>query len=862
MSRNPESTRNRPVQAIVIGAGIGGLACAIALRRVGIDVTVYERATELRAAGSGLSVMSNALTALSTLGIDLGLEKRGQAVESFTVMDHRGRDIRDLPFKEVCETVGAPSVCLSRSDLQEALLDAAADCPLHLGAVATGFETDDTGVTVRFEDGSSAHGDILVGADGFHSAVRGRLVGPETSQDSGYVCWLGIVPFDHPVLAPGSVRHYWGSGQRFGLIDIGHGRYYWWGTKNMPADRSHAWDGTKDEITRAYAGWADEVTAVIEATPPGDILAVPSRDRTFLERWGDGPVTLLGDAAHPMLTTLGQGSGMAIEDAVVLAHTLAEPGACDDLPLALRTYEDRRRDRTRAMVAASRSMSDLEQADTPEHRQVRDDFFRLTPRQELVRQQEEALTFPGIPDPEPRVRRKLSPLERWYWTADRTSPLHGVNRTRVHGPLELPLLRRALDILQSRHPLLRVAISGDAEGAAPAFRPVGGRPIPLRHVRVPAGEAEADARWQREVDEHELAEGIDWRTGPLVRAAVITREGAEHGEDVHDLLFTAAHCIADGMTGLSLLGEWVDIAARLSTGEQPPGTSHRALPAAEDLLPRQHRGEAGAAALTALMERDEEEARRLRPRRIVPSRPVPFDRRRTRLVHRSLTAGQLELLVGACKRHEVTVHGALAAAMVTAVALEAGTPEPAHFSIGSPLDFRAELDPAVAYGEAGTYAATLPSRVLHRPGMPLWPMAGAISRDLADRRQREEHLALVNLLDRAGPRTAADDDTFMRYMDEQGPLNLCLSNLGRYAVPDRMGPWRVSGTQVVAGISVTGAVVATAITSHGQLAWNFSYIEGIVPAPRAHQIADMSVRTLLSAVSAESGVSHVSDASA
>ncbi|MEU9120995.1 FAD-dependent monooxygenase [Streptomyces sp. NPDC048506] len=837
------------MKAIVIGAGIGGLTCAVALRRVGIEVAVYERATELRAAGSGLSVMSNAVAALATLDIDLGLEKRGQVVTSFTVMDHRGREIRDLPFKEVCEEVGAPSVCLSRSDLHEALLEAAGDCPVHLGAAATGFETDDTGVTVRFADGRTAHGDLLVGADGFHSAVRGQLVGPETSEDSGYVCWLGIVPFRHPGLAPGSVRHYWGSGQRFGLVDIGHGRYYWWGTQNMPAARSHAWDGTKDEIAGAYAGWADEVRAVIEATPPEDILAVPSRDRTFLERWGEGPVTLLGDAAHPMLTTLGQGSAMAIEDAVVLAHTLAEPGACDDLPLALRTYEDRRRDRTRAMVGASRSMSDLEQADTPEQRQVRDDFFRLTPREELARQNAEALTFPGVPDPEPRVRRNLSPLERWYWIADRTSPLNGVVRARLHGPLELPLLRRALDVLQARHPLLRVAISGDEEGAAAAFRPVGGRPIPLRHVRVPAADPAADARWEREVDEHELAEGVDWRTGPLVRAAVITREGVERGAAVHDLLLTATHCIADGMTGLSLLREWIDIAARLSAGEQPSHTSHRALPAAEDLLPHHHRGEAGAAGLTALMERDEEEARRLRPRRVVPSRPVPFDRRRTRMVHRSLTAGELELLVGACKRHEATVHGALAAAMVTAVAQEAGTAEPAHFSIGSPLDFRAELEPAVSHDEAGTYAATLPSRVLYQPGTPLWPMARAISRDLADRRKRAEHLSLVNLLDRAGPRTSADGEAFMRYLDEQGPLNLCLSNLGRYDVPDQVGPWRVSDTQIIAGISVTGALVATALTSHGRLAWNFSYIEGVVPAPRAHHIADASVRTLLSAVS-------------
>ncbi|MGW1373448.1 FAD-dependent monooxygenase [Streptomyces sp. NPDC002446] len=387
----------RRVKALVVGAGIGGLTCAVALRRAGLDVAVYERAGELRAAGSGLSVMSNALTALATLDIDLGLAQRGRIAESFTILDHRGELIRDLPFKEVCDKVGAPSVCLSRPDLQAALLGQVGDTPVHLGATVTGFETDDTGVTVRLEDGRAVRGDLLIGADGFHSAVRRHLVGPdEESQDSGYVCWLGLAPFRHPSLAPGHVRHYWGSGQRFGLIDIGHGRYYWWGTKNMPASESHDWHGTKDDIALAYADWADEVRAVIEATAPGDILAVPSRDRAFLERWGEGPVTLLGDAAHPMLTSLGQGSGMAIEDAVVLAHTLAEPGATADLPGALRRYEDRRRDRTRAMVAASRSLSDLEQAVTPAERQVRDDYFRLTPRAELALRNEESLTFPGV----------------------------------------------------------------------------------------------------------------------------------------------------------------------------------------------------------------------------------------------------------------------------------------------------------------------------------------------------------------------------------------------------------------------------------------------------------------------------------
>ncbi|MFJ6124085.1 FAD-dependent monooxygenase [Streptomyces griseoviridis] len=862
-----------PRKALVIGAGIGGLTCAVALRRQGIDVEVYERATELRAAGSGLSVMSNAVTALAGLGIDLGLGKRGQAVESFRILDRRGRRIRDLPFAEACERAGAPSFCLSRSDLQGALLVEAADCPIRLGAAAVGFETGDAGVTVRFRDGSSARGDVLIGADGFHSAVRRALVGPEQAQDSGYLIQLGIVPFRHPLLTTGAVRHYWGAGQRFGLIDIGHGRCYWWAatttapatttspattpataTAPGPADAADP-ARVKETLVRAYADWAREVPAVIEATPPADILTVPSHDRAFLERWGEGPVTLLGDAAHPMLTTLAQGAGTAIEDAVVLARALAGPAAADDPAGALRRYEDLRRDRTRAMVAESRRMSDLTQGDSPRRRLLREGYLRLVPRSVLTRRTAEALTFPATLAAEPaRVRRELSPLERLYWIADRTSPLNVVARVRVRADgasLPLSLHRRALDVLQLRHPLLRVAITDDGTGAHPAFTPLDGTQIPLRHVSRNPLDADGDTRWQREIDDRELAESVDWRAGPLLRALVVTSvgEGGEGGEDtVHDLVLTAAHTVADGKTCLSLLREWIEIVALLDTGAAPDVTSRRALPATDDLLPRRHRGAAGVAGFDALMRREQRASARRPARRIAADRQVPFGQRRTRAVHRTLDAAQLESLVRAAWRHGASVHGALAAALVTAVARDAGTTSGADFSIGSPVDFRDDLRPPVALDEVGTYVATVPTRVRYEPGGSLWPMAREISRDLVRRRARQDHLATISLPRRTGPGSLADSASFMRFMDEKGPVNLCLSNVGRYPFPDRVGRLRVDGAQFLTGVSVMGALVAAVTTCHGRLAWNFSHIDGLIPAARARRVADDAVRTLLAAL--------------
>ncbi|MFE0040225.1 short-chain dehydrogenase [Streptomyces sp. NPDC059015] len=448
------------------------------------------------------------------------------------------------------------------------------------------------------------------------------------------------------------------------------------------------------------------------------------------------------------------------------------------------------------------------------------------------------------------VHRELSPLERLYWIADRTSPLNVIARARVHGHLPPSLHRHALDTLQLRHPLLRVAIADDGTGAHPAFIPVDGRQIPLRFAHVPPDDPTADTRWEREVNDRELVESVDWRAGPLLRAVVITSggTGSENEEHVHDLLLTASHIIADGKTCLSLVREWIEAAAQLDCGTRPQATPRRALPATDDLLPPRHRGAAGIAGFEAMMRREQRAARRRPAQRVVPSHRVTFEQRRTRMVHRCLTTEQLELLVTAAKRHGITLHGVLAAAMVTAVARDARTSAAALFSIGSPVDFRGDLEPAVSPDEVGTYVATVPSRVRYEPGRPLWSMARAISQDLVRRRGRQEHLATVSLPRWTGPASLADSEPFMRFMDEKGPINLCLSNVGRYEFPDRAGSWRVGEAQFLTGVSVMGAIVATATTSHAQLAWNFSYVEDLIPTLRARRIADDSVRTVLSAL--------------
>ena len=227
---------------------------------------------------------------------------------------------------------------------------------------------------------------------------------------------------------------------------------------------------------------------------------------------------------------------------------------------------------------------------------------------------------------------------------------------------------------------------------------------------------------------------------------------------------------------------------------------------------------------------------------------MPFSERRTRLVARSLTAEQVETLVAACRREGTTVHGALAAAMVLAVATETGSAPPEHVTIGSPVTFRDALVPAVPERAVGAYVATVPTFVGYRPGLSLWQLARSISDDLATRRRTGSHFAMVDLVSISCPKSVAASGRFIEMMERTGPVNLCLSNIGRYDFPARIGPWHLSGAQFIAGLSVCGYFVSTVNTSHGQLCWNFTYIADALPQARATGLVEASVDAVLAAI--------------
>lgn len=381
------------MRVAVVGAGIGGLTAAIALRRTGAEVTVFERAEELGEIGAGLLLAANAQKAFGELGLRDAVGSLGTPASAGEIRSWRGRVLASVPLAELEERVGTASAAVHRGDLQALLLRELGEGPLRTGSEVEGFEQDGRGVTVRLAGGREERADLLVGADGLRSTVRTRLFGPEEPRYAGYTAWRAVARPDGRLVRWGEGFESWGRGRRFGCAHIGEGRVYWFATANAPEGQRDGLpgspDGAKRKLLGGFRGWHHPVEELVEATEEGAIRRDDIYDREPLgERWGAGRVTLLGDAAHPTTPNLGQGACLAVEDAVSLARCLGGVRRADGAASALRRYEELRHRRVAKVVRRSRLLGRVGQFENPLLRVVRDLALRATPPRAYVRQVE------------------------------------------------------------------------------------------------------------------------------------------------------------------------------------------------------------------------------------------------------------------------------------------------------------------------------------------------------------------------------------------------------------------------------------------------------------------------------------------
>jgi salicylate hydroxylase len=344
---------------VIIGAGIGGLAAALALLKRGLDVEVHEQAPELKEVGAGIQIGSNGTRVLYALGLKDALE-RVQVLPARRVIRHwsTGETWNWFDLGTVSAArYGTPHIMLHRADLHNVLAEAVRALKpdaIRLGRRCAAIRTENGRAEVFFEDGETVPAAYVIGADGIHSKVRQSLFGADRPEFTGCVAWRGLVPMDKlpPHLAQmqgtnwlgphGHVLHYpVRRGELMNFISFVE--------RNDWQIESWVTQGTSGELANDYHGWHEDVHTLIRhiETPYKWAMTV----RAPMERWSKGRVTLLGDACHPTLPFLGQGGVMAIEDGYIVAACLAK--YFDDPATALARYEEIRRERTAAVVRKS-----------------------------------------------------------------------------------------------------------------------------------------------------------------------------------------------------------------------------------------------------------------------------------------------------------------------------------------------------------------------------------------------------------------------------------------------------------------------------------------------------------------------------
>lgn len=362
----------------IIGAGIGGLTTAIALKQKGFEVELFEAAPEIREVGAGISLAFNAMQVYQHLGLAETIRQAGYQASRMKITDAKLKPISCIDLAPFYQKYGVPVVAIHRGVLQKKLVENLEGTAIHLHKKLKAIEKDDKALILHFEDGTQHSAQLLIGADGIHSPTRNYVYPEAQLRDAHQPCWRGITHFELPAAQQHQLLEMWGKGKRFGFTHIDGQRVYWYALVNQKADSADI------NLAATFQDFNPLVGQIIESTPTDKIIKADLIDLKPIDRWHTDNICLIGDAAHATTPNMGQGACQAIEDAWVLSNCLAK----DAPPLAFQKFQALRMPKAKKVVNMSWQIGGLAHWENSIGVWLRNALLRATPKSIAQRQNE------------------------------------------------------------------------------------------------------------------------------------------------------------------------------------------------------------------------------------------------------------------------------------------------------------------------------------------------------------------------------------------------------------------------------------------------------------------------------------------
>lgn len=366
---------------LIAGAGIGGLTLGIALRRLGFEVEIYEKASNLLTIGWGIAVAPNGLLALRHIDLDQPVLQAASTIRQVQMKTSAGKKLKEISLGALEARVGGSVVTLNRGELHKIFLEAFGESGLYISNAASGFREEKEQVILTLNNGKEVEGDLLVGADGIRSIIRQQLFPNVELHYSGYTAWRGLSE-ETNLLSEGIYLSILGRGIRFGCTSLGNKSISWYATYLTSPGQEEV-DSPQTLLMKRYQDWCFPVSEIIASTPNSSMKQSDIYDANPLALWSSQRVTLLGDAAHPMTPDINQGAGQTIEDAIILASLLHKSSTLQE---ALNLYEYHRIPRTSQIVKQSHQSGKIEHLQNPILWSLRNAIYAWTPVEILLKQ--------------------------------------------------------------------------------------------------------------------------------------------------------------------------------------------------------------------------------------------------------------------------------------------------------------------------------------------------------------------------------------------------------------------------------------------------------------------------------------------